>query len=188
MSYTPPPPPYGQWRPIPPALAPNGQPLASFGDRLLAYLLDTLIITAISMVIFIPLMVVFFMVVIGEGITAQEAGTDPDPFVFLGSYLVLFIVTFAFSLLLSYLYLVEYQLRHAGQTVGKKVMKLWVIPVAPTEALSRNHMVKRWLVQSVAAGLVGILGLLDGLWQLWDKPLQQCLHDKAAQTVVVKLG
>jgi hypothetical protein len=28
---------------------------------------------------------------------------------------------------------------------------------------------------------------VDGLWQLWDKPFQQCLHDKAAGTVVVKL-
>jgi len=28
---------------------------------------------------------------------------------------------------------------------------------------------------------------VDGLWQLWDKPFQQCLHDKAAGTVGVKL-
>ena len=28
---------------------------------------------------------------------------------------------------------------------------------------------------------------LDGLWQLWDKPFLQTLHDKAAQTVVVKV-
>ena len=33
-----------------------------------------------------------------------------------------------------------------------------------------------------------LLPWLDGLWQLWDKPLRQCLHDKAADTVVVKTG
>jgi hypothetical protein len=43
-------------------------------------------------------------------------------------------------------------------------------------------------VQSLAPQFIPFLGLIDGLWQLWDKPLQQCLHDKAAQTVVVKLG
>jgi hypothetical protein len=30
--------------------------------------------------------------------------------------------------------------------------------------------------------------LIDGFWQLWDKPFQQTLHDKAAQTVVVKVS
>jgi hypothetical protein len=83
---------------------------------------------------------------------------------------------------------VEYQLRHNGQTVGKRVMKLWVTPVAPAEQLVRTHLVKRWAVQNLVAQVVPFFGLLDGLWQLWDKPLQQCLHDKAAQTVVVKLG
>ncbi|MEU3454082.1 hypothetical protein ABZ671_10820 [Micromonospora sp. NPDC006766] len=28
----------------------------------------------------------------------------------------------------------------------------------------------------------------DGFWQLWDKPWQQCLHDKFAGTVVVKVA
>ena len=29
---------------------------------------------------------------------------------------------------------------------------------------------------------------IDGLWQLWDQPYRQCLHDKWAGTVVVKVG
>lgn len=29
------------------------------------------------------------------------------------------------------------------------------------------------------------LGLLDVLWCLWDKPFQQCPHDKAAYSVVL---
>ena len=31
------------------------------------------------------------------------------------------------------------------------------------------------------------LSYVDGLWQLWDKPYQQTLHDKAAKTVVIKV-
>ncbi len=28
---------------------------------------------------------------------------------------------------------------------------------------------------------------VDGLRQLWDKPQQQCLHDKVPSTLVIKL-
>lgn len=177
-----------QWRPAPPPLAPNGQPLATFIDRFLAFLLDSLVAGAVGAVVVLPLMLVWFALLFSELMTAQEARVDPDPVVIFGSYLVLWVVIIVVTLLISYLYYVEYQLRHNGQTVGKKVMKLWVTPVNPAEQISRTHLLRRWSVQSLAAQFVPLLGLLDGLWQLWDKPLQQCLHDKAAQTVVVKLG
>jgi uncharacterized RDD family membrane protein YckC len=47
---------------------------------------------------------------------------------------------------------------------------------------------KRYLVENVGGTLVPFLFYLDGLWQLWDKPYQQTLHDKFAQTVVVKVA
>jgi uncharacterized RDD family membrane protein YckC len=184
----PPPPPPGQWQPVPPPLAPNGQPLATFLDRFLAYLLDSLILGAVLMVVFLPVMVLWFAVLVGEIATAQQAGGEPDPLVIFGSYFLMFGILIVLSLVGIYLYYVEYQLRQNGQTIGKKALKLWVIPVAPGEALTRSHLARRWAVQSVVAQFVPMFGLLDGLWQLWDKPLQQCLHDKAAQTVVVKLG
>lgn len=47
----------------------------------------------------------------------------------------------------------------------------------------------RWLVY-VAMGLVSDALIfpvfLDVLWQLWDRPYRQCLHDKAAATIVVR--
>ena len=81
------------------------------------------------------------------------------------------------------------QLRQDGQTVGKRVMKTAGHPgrprrVADTAAISRNA---GWW-RALPARSFRCFSLLDGLWQLWDKPLQQCLHDKAAQTVVVKVG
>ena len=42
--------------------------------------------------------------------------------------------------------------------------------------------------QHIVGAVVPFLSWLDGLWQLWDKPYQQCLHDKVAQTVVVKVN
>ena len=53
-------------------------------------------------------------------------------------------------------------------------------------ALSRTMLAKRFLISDVAALFVPFLNWLDGLWQLWDQPYRQCLHDKFAQTVVVK--
>ena len=32
---------------------------------------------------------------------------------------------------------------------------------------------------------VGVYVLLDNLWLLWDRPNQQCVHDKYAKTIVV---
>ena len=40
----------------------------------------------------------------------------------------------------------------------------------------------------VAGGLIPFFSYVDGLWQLWDKPYLQTLHDKFAQTVVVKVA
>lgn len=31
-----------------------------------------------------------------------------------------------------------------------------------------------------------IVGILDALWLLWDRPLRRCLHDRAAKTFVVR--
>ncbi len=173
---------------LPPPLAPNGRPLAAFLDRFLAYLLDGLILGAIGMVAVMPLMLIYFFLVFNEINSAQQTGGTPDPALFVIGYFVMIAAIILITMVAAYFYFVEYQLRRGGQTVGKKVMKIWVIPVAPGEALTRMHLVKRWLVQSVAAQFIIGLGLLDGLWLLWDKPLQQCLLDKAAQTVVVKLG
>jgi uncharacterized RDD family membrane protein YckC len=87
-----------------------------------------------------------------------------------------------------YLYLVEWVLRHDGQTVGRRVMKIAVVPLDPQSRMTRGRYAKRWLVQVPLASLVPFFSYLNGLWQLWDKPYRQCLHDKWPQTVVVKIG
>lgn len=73
-----------------------------------------------------------------------------------------------------------------GATPGKLAVGLRVV---------RSADGWRWpgfgmsLWRSVVPPLLGLLavgGLLDSLWLLWDRPLYQCLHDKAAGTVVVR--
>jgi uncharacterized RDD family membrane protein YckC len=91
------------------------------------------------------------------------------------------------ALLIAYLYDVEMMLG-SGQTIGKRIMKLRIVPVDPAATLTRGMAAKRYLVEHVVAVFVPGFNLLDGLWQLWDKPHRQCLHDKFAQTVVVKVS
>ncbi|HCT81832.1 MAG TPA: RDD family protein [Micromonosporaceae bacterium] len=165
-------------------MAPNGRPLASFADRLLAYLIDSAIFVGIYMILVLPLVIIWVLWLV----STIESGAEPNPAAFIGGYFLLFGVSTLVSLLFTYLYYVEYQLRQKGRTVGKKVMKLWVTPLDPAAQLTRNHLLKRWAVQYLAAAFVPLLSYLDGFWQLWDKPWQQCLHDKAAETVVIKVG
>jgi uncharacterized RDD family membrane protein YckC len=185
-----PPPPRG-YLPIP--LAPDGRPLAGFGDRLLAFIVDALIMGAASMIFFLPAMIWWFGR-FAEAMTTLNSSYDPadtppsDFFAdFFVGYLVLLAITIGAGLLISYVYLVEMSWK-SGQTIGKRIMKLQVAPVDAAESRSRMMFVKRWAVERLCGLFVPFFELLDGLWQLWDKPLQQCLHDKAARTVVVKIG
>jgi uncharacterized RDD family membrane protein YckC len=118
-------------------------------------------------------------------VNGQVVGAKGDPATFLLGALCLTAVVTLITLAINYVYDVEMMFR-SGQTVGKRIMKLRVQPVDPSQALTRRMALKRYAV-TMATSLVPGLGWVDGLWQLWDKPWRQCLHDKFAQTLVIKL-
>ncbi|MGK5518430.1 RDD family protein [Micromonospora sp. URMC 107] len=191
--WTPPPPGWaGPPRPAP-ALGPGGQPLASFGDRLLAALIDGALSTAVAMVLFLPPVLLLVWNMMDDLTRTNPDGTlaEPDPGSFLTDFmlpiLLLELGLIVVMLGLYWLYHVEY-MKRTGQTFGKRVMKLRVVPLDPAATLDRRMAGKRYAVQYVAAMFLPGLSYLDGLWQLWDKPWQQCLHDKFAGTVVVKVS
>ena len=170
-------------RPVP--TAPSGQPLADFSQRLLAYLLDSLIVAAILLVPMIIAMV-FFVMALFDSIRTTPTGAGPDVGPIILIYLGFFAVIIPLQLLVQYLYQVVYQVRK-GQTVGKRVMKIKIVNAVDGSPMDTPAASKRFLVQ-VGCGLLGPLAYLDGLWQLWDQPYRQCLHDKWPQTVVVKVS
>jgi uncharacterized RDD family membrane protein YckC len=167
--------------------SPGGYPLAEFTDRLVARLIDGLILGAISLVFVIPIYLVVFVSVIPTAtvVNGEPEPTAQDVFAVLGPLLVAAALVAVLGLIAGYIYEVETMFR-TGQTVGKRVMKIRVIPLDPAAALTRGHAFKRFLVERGAA-LVPGMAWVDGLWQLWDKPHRQCLHDKFAATVVIKL-
>ena len=190
-------PPPGAWYPPPPGprpappppLSPGGQPLADFGSRLLAVLIDTAILTAVATVVFTPVLLIFVFSRLDDMLPA-ETGATPQVDVFADLVGPLLLIELGIILLLLVAYYVYYveMMHRSGQTVGKKVMKIRVVPADPERRLTRGMAAKRYLVENVAGTLVPLFVYLDGLWQLWDKPYQQTLHDKAAQTVVVKVS
>jgi len=184
--------PYGPpgYRPgfAPRPTAPDGRPLAEFSDRLLAILIDTGILMLVAFVLAIPMTLVMFFWIINK-VPTSEGGSvpDPSPWEFIWPVLIMEAVLVLALVGVRYVYDVQMMYK-TGQTVGKRVMKIQVIPVRPGEPLTRRVATKRWLAGAVAPMIVPFLSYVDGLWQLWDKPLRQCLHDKYADTVVVKVA
>ncbi|MEV6811426.1 RDD family protein [Micromonospora sp. NPDC051296] len=177
----------------PPVLGPGGQPLASFGDRLLAYLIDTVIASGVLVVLFLPVLLIVPLWLTSRVTRTNPDGTPAEPDLgavfthFLLPLLLLQAALFVLMLGLYWLYHVEY-LKRTGQTFGKKAMNLRVVPLDPSGTLDRRMAGRRYLVQFVGGSLVPGGSYVDGFWQLWDKPWQQCLHDKFAGTVVVKVS
>jgi uncharacterized RDD family membrane protein YckC len=165
--------------------APNGAPLADFGERLGAYFIDGLIMGAIVLVPTLIAMVLFITTVVDDARTTDyQTGSAFTARIAL-FYALFFLVVFPFQVLVRYLYLVSYQLRR-GQTIGKRAMKIKIVNLADGSPMTVTAARKRWLLETGAA-FVGPLAYVDGLWQLWDQPYKQCLHDKWAQTVVVRV-
>jgi uncharacterized RDD family membrane protein YckC len=173
-----------------PAVSPAGQPLAGFGERLGAYVIDSLIYGAVAMLLLVPIIMFFLFVWWVPVVEAQEYGetlTGPEFLRFVGGLLLMQAAMILVLLGVAYVYHVELMFR-TGQTLGKRILRLRVVPLDPAGRLDRGAAARRYLVEFVGGTFVPAFSYVDGLWQLWDKPHQQCLHDKFARTVVVKVA
>jgi uncharacterized RDD family membrane protein YckC len=167
--------------PSPPPVAPGGAPLAEPWERLLGYLID-------SLVLLIPTIVAELIGALPIIVVLATAAGHPSPGAVvaaaIGSFLLVFVLIFA----VSYGYEVII-MQKTGQTVGRRVMKIRIVSAAGGGPIDRPTATRRWLVKQVAP-VFGWFGFsyADVLWQLWDQPYRQCLHDKCAETVVVKVA
>jgi uncharacterized RDD family membrane protein YckC len=78
---------------------------------------------------------------------------------------------------------------YRGQTVGKMAVAIKIVQIEDGGLPTWDRAAIRWAIPMLLAWipLVGGLGqLLNYLWMLWD-PQRQCLHDKAARTIVLRL-
>jgi uncharacterized RDD family membrane protein YckC len=144
-------------------------PLGGLGTRLLARIIDWVIFLILS----VPLIVL-----------ANTASSDNrNGAVLLAGALVV---------LVGFVYEGVMLTRFGGQTVGKKLMRIRVAMLSDgAEPVGKPGWIRAavfWLPDLLGSFcLPALFELLNVLWCVWDRPYQQCLHDKAAKTVVVKI-
>lgn len=73
-----------------------------------------------------------------------------------------------------------------GQTVGNKAVHTKVVDATTGALPGTGQVVIRWVVMFALGLLLGVGTLLDYLWPLWDSR-NQTIHDKAAQTIVIRV-
>ena len=143
-------------------------PLAGLGERLVARIIDWVV-----------------MLIVGGVIAAVVVlASSIDDY-----YIVT--VTILFAALIGLVYEGMSLSRVGGRTLGKKVMGLRVAAAAdgavPDGRAAWTRATVFWLPIVLSGFCLPVLFfLLDVLWCTWDRPYRQCLHDKAARTVVVK--
>ncbi|MGW1378264.1 RDD family protein [Streptomyces sp. NPDC002446] len=144
-------------------------PLAHRGRRLVARIIDAILIG-------VPVSVIMSVLVGGVDYVSTsnvEAGKQ---------------WTVSGVTMLAYLVYEGLMLSSRGQTVGKMAMKIRVAMLVngtvptPQAAWIRAAV---YTLPEVVPCCGPIFWLVNVLWCTWDKPYQQCLHDKAAKTVVV---
>ena len=103
---------------------------------------------------------------------------------FLGTWLIFGAIVAVISFLYDFI-------QHGlwGQTLGKRALGTRVVSARDRSKISGGTAAGRAAVYALipVVPLIGsVFTLLDELWLLWDRR-RQCLHDKAARTIVVKI-
>jgi uncharacterized RDD family membrane protein YckC len=150
------------------AAAPGGVIYAGFGVRLLAYLIDTVIVTILMVIVNIPTALIY--------LPAVMKNEPPSPLAF---------VVLAACQLATFLVVLAYQVYFVGvkgATIGKKMMKLKVTMADGTYPIGYGKAFLR-LIGYMISGLICYIGFL---MIAFDKEQHRGLHDKIAGTVVIK--
>ena len=192
-------PPYGAYQPGPRAPAGTGYrlkdpALAEWWERLLARVIDGIIVAVLTSPFWIPLMVSLFHRLqrlsnqypdlTSPG--AQQAFSNSASQMVTGMLGTIWLVVFACALV----YFAYDWLQHGlwGQTIGKRVMGTKVVSAQTRSRIPAGAAGGRAAVYCLVPAVIGgIFWLIDVVWLLWD-PRRQCLHDKVASTVVVKMS
>ncbi|MEU1125785.1 RDD family protein, partial [Streptomyces sp. NPDC005899] len=154
---------------------------AGLGKRLAARLLDTVVLGALSGAVAFPLATRALDHVDGKIEAAKRSGEtvtvwllDSTTAGFLGAAVVAFLVL---GCVLEALPTARW-----GRTLGKRLCGIEVRDIESHDAPAFGAALRRWLVYGVLGLLV--IGVVNVLWCLVDRPWRQCWHDKAARTFV----
>jgi uncharacterized RDD family membrane protein YckC len=173
-------------RPAP--TTPDGVPLASWGRRALARIIDGLVVSLLSLAVTFPTVADVVSTVWDDTERAARTGESATPLLTDPSMLEhLAVVTFA-QLLVGLVYEVVFLLWRAA-TPAKLALGLRVRRWDAGQRLTPTVVVRRWLAYQ-GAQAVPYVGtpyvIIDLLWPVRDAR-RQALHDKFAKTCVVNV-
>jgi len=181
----------------PPAPQPHGLPLASYGARLVARLIDLGVVFLLNALVngwFVWRYIEEISPYLRESVRRSLAGNTsteglPQP----GEQAAgLQIAILLIATALWFAYEVP-SMAARGQTFGKRVMGIRALPVEADQPLGFGRATRRWSTLGLptllwyCCGFGLLLQFVDAVSLLFDQPLRQALHDKRAQTVVVQL-
>jgi uncharacterized RDD family membrane protein YckC len=154
---------------------------AGLGKRLVARLLDTVVLAAVTAAAAVPLGTKAIDHVNEKIDAAKLSGETVTVWLLDGTTSVYLGIILAVLLLAGVLCEVLPTAKW-GRTLGKKLMGLDVRDIEGHDSPDFGAALRRWLVYSVPGLLV--VGIVGVAWCLFDRPWRQCWHDKAAHTFV----
>ncbi|WP_318210033.1 RDD family protein [Streptomyces sp. SJL17-1] len=156
---------------------------AGLGRRLIARLIDSLVLGALVGVAAFPFVTAALDHINGKIEAAKQSGVTVQVWLVDGTTSVQFGIALAAFFVIGVLY-EALPTAKWGRTLGKKLCGIEVRDIEAHQPPRFGAALRRWLVYSVL-GLLAI-GVLNVLWCLFDRPWRQCWHDKAARTFVAR--
>ncbi|WP_328342373.1 RDD family protein [Micromonospora sp. NBC_00421] len=189
--------PYPTWPGRPPEPRPHGVPLAGYGARLVARLIDFGAVFLLNAVVngwFVWRYFEETAPYLREAVRRAMAGdSSREGLPTIGEQaggLQIAILVIATALWFAY---EVPTMASGGQTLGKRLLRIRAVPVDADQPLGFGRATRRWSTMGMptllwfCCGFGLLLQFVDAVSALFDHPLRQALHDKRAQTVVVQV-
>ncbi|MFG3285740.1 RDD family protein [Streptomyces sp. NPDC048111] len=154
---------------------------AGLGRRLIARLVDTVLLGALVGGIAVPLLARATDHVQEKIDAAKLSGRTVTVYLLDGTTAGFLGIVLGAFLVLGLLY-EALPTAKWGRTLGKRLCGVQVRGIESYEPPTFGQAARRWLVYGVLGLLV--VGVVNVLWCLFDRPWRQCWHDKAAHTFV----
>lgn len=183
-----------QWRPMGPTTS-DGTPLAQWWQRLLASMIDGIVVTIVGGILAFPWLRDFFVWYF-DFVQKSAAGPSTTDITSIFSEISTEMARFLLPItliqaLVAFIYHVTFLTRN-GASLGKMALGIRVRRTGRPGRLTLLDAARRQALQLVltlvgvvpiVGSIAGLVSYLDQAWLLWD-PRRQCLHDKIADTVV----
>lgn len=175
----------------------HGRPLSGWWRRVGASIIDSFVVSLVMSLVTLPLTMPSMrrmMDLWSQTMDAARSGGTPPTTDMASALDSRFYLA---SLLMGVAYFLYDAVCTArwGRTLGKRVLGIRVVDVAAPANVPMQRAAVRALVKHIdslvgsvplASSLAWMFNLVDSLFPLWDKPLRQSIHDKAAKSAVIR--